>query len=80
MQSIKLSDNLAIRNLKKEYLLKKERISSRLKEFDRFYSGNYSWHFDNNKMELRENKNDADFNLLHRGIRFFVRSPPKASL
>ena len=63
MQNISLNDNLAIRNLKKEYLLKKEKISSRLNEFDGFYSGNYSWHFYDNKMELKENSNDADFSL-----------------
>ncbi|MBI2135255.1 N-glycosylase/DNA lyase [Candidatus Woesearchaeota archaeon] len=63
MQSIKLSDNLAIRNLKKEYLLKKERIAKRLQEFDRFYSGNYSWHFEDNVMELRQNNKNPDYNL-----------------
>jgi len=63
MESINLNDSLAIRNLKKEYLLKKEKISSRLNEFDGFYSGNYSWHFYDNKMELKENSNDADFSL-----------------
>jgi len=63
MQSIKLSDNLAIRNLKKEYLLKKERINSRLREFDKFYSGNYSWHFENNNMELKLNDKNPNHNL-----------------
>ena len=56
MQTITLSDNLAIRNLKKEYLLKKHHIASRLAEFDKFYSGPYSWFFDNGRMELRQVK------------------------
>lgn len=61
MQSIKLSDNLSIRNLKKEYLLKKNRIIERLQEFDKFYNEPYSWFFDSGKMELREvNKNDDE--------------------
>ena len=61
MQTIKLSDTAAIRNLKKEYLLKKERITKRLKDFDKFYNGPYSWFFDDNKMELRKsNKNDDE--------------------
>ena len=63
MQSIKLSDNLAIRSLKKEYLLKRERIARRLQEFDRFYSGNYSWHFENGNMELVLNDKNPDYNL-----------------
>ncbi|MBI2208449.1 N-glycosylase/DNA lyase [Candidatus Woesearchaeota archaeon] len=63
MQSIKLSDNLAIRNLKKEYLLKKERINSRLREFDKFYLGSYSWHFENNNMELKLNDKNPNHNL-----------------
>jgi len=54
MESIKLSDNLHIRNLKKEYLLKKNRINNRLKEFDKFYNGSFSWFFEDDKMELRE--------------------------
>jgi len=53
MQTIKLSDSLLIRNLKKEYLLKKYRINSRLKEFYKFYNEPYSWFYNNNKMELR---------------------------
>ena len=63
MQSIKLSDNLAIRSLKKEYLLKKEKINSRLREFDKFYSGNYSWHFENKNMELKLNDKNPNHNL-----------------
>lgn len=54
MQTLKLSDSLHIRNLKKEYLLKKDRIAARLAEFDRFYKGPYSWFFENGKMELRQ--------------------------
>ena len=61
MQIIKLSDSLPIRTLKKEYLLKKYNISNRLKEFDLFYNGPYSWFFENNKMELRKvEKNDDE--------------------
>lgn len=53
MQALKLSDNLAIRNLKKEYILKKHHIANRLSEFDKFYNEPYSWFFENGKMELR---------------------------
>src|SRR3989338_5865959 len=53
MQSLKLSDSLHIRTLKKEYLLKKGRIAERLSEFDKFYSEPYSWFFESGKMELR---------------------------
>tara|TARA_Y100000310_G_scaffold246052_1_gene251157 strand:+ start:532 stop:1260 length:729 start_codon:yes stop_codon:yes gene_type:complete len=61
MRVIKLTDSLPIRNLKKEYLLKKERISKRLKEFDRFYNESYSWFYENNKMELKSvDKNDDE--------------------
>ena len=59
METIKLSDSLPIRNLKKEYLLKKDRITKRLKEFDKFYNEPLSWFYENNKMELRPvNGND----------------------
>ena len=59
MQTIKLSDSFHIRNLKKEYLLKKDKINNRLRDFDNFYNKPYSWFYENNKMELREvNKND----------------------
>ena len=61
MQTLKLSDSLPVRNLKKEYMLKKYSIAKRLKEFDLFYNGPYSWFFENNKMELRPvNKNDDE--------------------
>src|SRR3989338_10059236 len=60
MQTITLSDNLAIRNLKKEYILKKHHIANRLSEFDKFYSEPYSWFFDNGKMELRQVKTSDD--------------------
>ena len=61
MQSLKLSDSLHIRTLKKEYLLKKGRIAERLSEFDKFYNEPYSWFFENNKMELRKvEKNDDE--------------------
>ena len=61
MQAINLSDSLPIRNLKKEYLLKKERIAKRLEEFDRFYNEPFSWFFENGRMELKTvNKNDDE--------------------
>ena len=61
MQTIKLTDALPIRNLKKEYMLKKYSIAKRLKEFDLFYNGPYSWFFENGKMELRQvNKTDDE--------------------
>lgn len=61
MENLKLSDSLHIRNLKKEYKLKKERIYNRLKEFDKFYNESFSWFFEDGKMELREvNKKDDD--------------------
>jgi len=61
MQTIKLSDSSHIRNLKKEYLLKKDKINNRLRDFDNFYNKPYSWFYENNKMELREvNKNDDE--------------------
>ena len=61
MQTIKLSDSMHIRNLKKEYLLKKDKINNRLRDFDNFYNKPYSWFYENNKMELREvNKNDDE--------------------
>jgi len=61
MQTIKLSDSMHIRNLKKEYLLKKTHIANRLKDFDNFYNKAYSWFYENNKMELRQvNKNDDE--------------------
>jgi len=61
METIKLSDSLHIRNLKKEYLLKKDKINNRLRDFDNFYNKPYSWFYENNKMELREvNKNDDE--------------------
>jgi N-glycosylase/DNA lyase len=61
MQPLKLTNNFQIRNLKKEYLLKKENITERLKEFDRFYNESCSWFFNNGKIELRQvNKNDNE--------------------
>ncbi len=53
MESLKASST-AIKNLKKEYLLKKERIGQRLKDFDDFYNKHCSWFFGNNAMELRK--------------------------
>ena len=63
MESIKLSDSLPIRNLKKEYLLKKNRINNRLDEFDKFYNGSFSWFFEDGKMKLREVNNKDDERL-----------------
>ena len=61
MQTINLSDSLPIRNLKKEYMLKKYNIAKRLKEFDLFYNKPYSWFFNSGKMELKPvNKNDDE--------------------
>ena len=63
METIKLSDSSHIRNLKKEYVLKKDRINGRLKEFDRFYNKPYSWFYESNKMELRNVNKDNDERL-----------------
>lgn len=63
MQTIKLTDTLPIRNLKKEYFLKKDKIAKRLKEFDLFYNGPYSWFFENSKMELRKVEKSNDERL-----------------
>ncbi|MBI2522950.1 hypothetical protein HYW19_01025 [Candidatus Woesearchaeota archaeon] len=61
METLKLTDSLPIRNLKKEYLLKRYSIAKRLKEFDIFYNEPYSWFFNNGKMELRKvEKNDDE--------------------
>jgi len=61
METLKLSDSMHIRNLKKEYLLKRNKINNRLKEFDKFYNEPYSWFYDNGKMELRKvNKTDDE--------------------
>ena len=43
-----------IRNLKQEYLLKKDKINNRLNEFNNFYNKPYSWFYGDNKMELRQ--------------------------
>lgn len=53
MESMKLSDSSYIRNLKREYILKKDSIAKRLKDFDKFYNESFSWFYGNNKMELR---------------------------
>ncbi|MDP6647898.1 MAG: N-glycosylase/DNA lyase [Candidatus Woesearchaeota archaeon] len=63
MENISLSDSLHIRNLKKEYLLKKDRINRRLKEFDKFYNGPYSWFYEDNRMELRQVDKNNDERL-----------------
>jgi len=63
MQSIKLSDSLPIINLKKEYLLKKDKINNRLKEFDKFYNEPFSWFFNDGKMELRNVDKNNDERL-----------------
>jgi len=54
MQIMKLSDSMYIRNLKKEYILKKDKITHRLKEFQKFYNEPYSWYFDDKNMELKD--------------------------
>jgi len=63
MQTINLSDSMPIRNLKKEYLLKKYSIAKRLKEFDLFYNEPYSWFFENSRMELRKVERNDDERL-----------------
>lgn len=61
MESIENLDKLKIKNLEKEYLLKKDRILQRLNDFDRFYNEPYSWFFDNNVMNLKKiDKNDDE--------------------
>jgi len=52
---------IKINNLKKEYLLKKDKIEQRLKDFSRFYNEPYSWFFENGSMELRKvSRNDDE--------------------
>lgn len=63
MPLIKLSDNAHIKNLKNEYSLKKSKITSRLKEFDTFYSKPYSWFYQNGKMELKPVEKSDDERL-----------------
>ena len=63
MQSTKLSDSLQIKNLKKEYLLKKENITKRLKEFDKFYHESFSWFFNDGKMDLKSVEKNNDERL-----------------
>ena len=53
MQTIKLSDSSAIRNLKRSYQKKKPAIQKRLKEFRHFYDNPVAWYFENNQMQLR---------------------------
>ncbi len=51
----------SIRNLKKEYLLKKDRIAKRLKEFDLFYNKPCSWFYKDDVMRLKKvNKSDDE--------------------
>ena len=63
MQTTKLLDNPQIKNLKKEYLLKKENITKRLKEFDKFYNKSFSWFFDDGKMDLKSVEKNNDERL-----------------
>ena len=63
METLKLTDSLPIRNLKKEYALKKYSIVKRLKEFDLFYHEPYSWFFNDGKMELRKVEKNDDARL-----------------
>jgi N-glycosylase/DNA lyase len=61
MHTIKLSDRPGVKNLKKEYHLKKDKIAKRLKEFDIFYSKPYSWSYENEIMKLKKvNKGDDE--------------------
>ncbi|MBL7056053.1 N-glycosylase/DNA lyase [Candidatus Woesearchaeota archaeon] len=60
MRSIKLTDNLHIRNLKKDYLKKKSQIKKRLEEFERFYNEKVCWNFSEGKMNLKPSKNEDD--------------------
>ena len=60
METIKLSDSLPIKNLRKEYNLKKDRINNRLKEFNKFYNEPYSWFYENNNMELKQTNKNQD--------------------
>lgn len=63
MYNIKLSDNQATRELKKYYIANKRKISSRLKEFERFYNEPVSWFFENSKMNLREVDTPDDYRI-----------------
>lgn len=58
MESIE-PNKIKIKNLKKEYSLKKEKISERLLDFDKFYNQSFSWFFDDG-MSLREVDKDDD--------------------
>ena len=61
METISNLGKSKIKTLKKEYLLKREKIAQRLNDFDRFYNEPYSWFFDNNFMILKKvNKNDDE--------------------
>lgn len=61
MYTIKLSDSPDVKNLKKEFLIKKDKIAKRLKEFDIFYSKPYSWFYENEIMNLKKvNKGDDE--------------------
>jgi len=64
MQNLKLSDSLHIRNLKKEYLLKKSKIIKRLREFERFYNEPLSWEFEGkNNLVLKASDYDENHRL-----------------
>lgn len=61
MQTITPPYNGSIRDLKKEYIIKKDRIAKRLKEFDIFYSKPYSWFYKDEVMRLKKiNKSDDE--------------------
>ena len=48
-----------LETLRKNYELKKPRIKSRLRDFDKFYNEPYSWFYNNGKLELNKvNTND----------------------
>jgi len=59
MEALELESRKII-SLKKEYLLKKERIASRLREFDLFWQKPHSWHFENNSMVLKLSSKSHD--------------------
>ena len=54
---------IKINNLKKEYILKKDKIEQRLKDFNTFYNEPYSWFFDNNVMNLKKVGSNDDERL-----------------
>lgn len=59
MQNTKIINNLKLKNLKQEYLIKKNEIKKRLKDFDDYYNNSVSWFYNDKLMVLKNvNKND----------------------